>query len=108
MRTKLELIRTAKAGLLAQGAHSLRALAVCAYRGDGGRKCGVGFLIPDERYSPRLEGVLADSYVIAQAVGVEPNSDEHRLLKLIQNIHDLNPVEAWPSLLDEMEASCTT
>lgn len=28
----------------------------CCYRGDGGRKCAIGHLIPDEDYSPRMEG----------------------------------------------------
>lgn len=28
-----------------------------AYRGDGGRKCAIGWLIPDEEYDPRIEGL---------------------------------------------------
>jgi hypothetical protein len=28
---------------------------ICAYRGDGGRKCAIGFLIPDNFYNPRME-----------------------------------------------------
>jgi hypothetical protein len=28
----------------------------CAYRGDGGRRCSVGFWIPDDRYDPDMEG----------------------------------------------------
>jgi hypothetical protein len=28
----------------------------CAYRGDQGRKCAVGFMIPDELMTPDIEG----------------------------------------------------
>lgn len=31
----------------------------CAYRGDGGRKCTAGLLIPDEKYVPAMEGKTA-------------------------------------------------
>jgi hypothetical protein len=45
---------TALTGLRAQGRKSVSG-EDCLYRGPDGAKCGIGFLIPDERYSPELD-----------------------------------------------------
>lgn len=59
--TKQEIFDKAVAGLASQGfersvinddAH----IDFCAYRGDGGRRCAIGWLIPDELYSSAFEG----------------------------------------------------
>ena len=33
----------------------------CAYRGDGGKRCAFGWLIPDERYQESFEGEIANT-----------------------------------------------
>ena len=35
----------------------------CAYRGDGGARCAMGVLIPDEMYSTDMEGTRASSVI---------------------------------------------
>lgn len=45
--------------VVAQGKKSTCDNGACKYRGDGGTKCSAGFVIPDEHYSPRLEGLSA-------------------------------------------------
>jgi hypothetical protein len=51
-----EVFDTAVAGLASQGFAISWAGAQCAYRGPHGRKCPIGWCIPDEIYSPDLEG----------------------------------------------------
>ncbi len=38
---------------------------VCLYRGPDDTKCAVGCLIPDELYSPRMEGCAANGFEMA-------------------------------------------
>jgi hypothetical protein len=55
-----EMFDTMVRGLASQGwERSLASVEMsdrCAYRGDEGRKCAVGWLIPDEAYRPEMEG----------------------------------------------------
>lgn len=44
-------------GLKAQGWQKSMTNNVCTYRGDNGRKCAVGHLIPDEIYHERMERI---------------------------------------------------
>jgi hypothetical protein len=73
---------------------------VCVYRTDGGLKCAVGVLIPDEDYLPLMEG----QYLI----GGEPHCPElhnflekaglsaHiKLLHDLQHLHDSNNPDEW-------------
>lgn len=58
---------TALAGLRKQGRKSDDGDS-CLYRGPSGTRCGVGFLIPDERYNDDLEGTAADHKQVMEAV----------------------------------------
>ena len=98
------------AHLLKQNAKSrstTQAWATCAYRGVGGLKCAVGCLIPDDLYSPRIEGsvyalpihVLA--YLIELPVDHELRVRASRMhfLSKLQMIHDAASPEAWRRVL---------
>ena len=50
-----KMFDTAAVGMLRQGKKSIKN-GDCQYRGSGGCKCAVGFLIPDDLYSPAIEG----------------------------------------------------
>lgn len=76
---------------------------VCAYRGDGGRKCPIGYLILDSIYTPDMEGhgiksllitwaILASGYDIVEEGSIE-------FLQELQNIHDELFVEDWEHAL---------
>lgn len=55
--TRQEMYSKAKAVINAQGGPSINFdTGQCMYRGPDGRKCAVGALIPDEEYSPAIEG----------------------------------------------------
>lgn len=41
--------------LIAQGRPAMMNQFDCAYRGKGGRSCGIGCLIPDDLYDPEME-----------------------------------------------------
>lgn len=65
----------------------------CMYRGAGDRKCSVGFWIPDERYSPRMEKTpITDGLKsqIVQAALPEPMRTKRilNLLEMLQQAHD--------------------
>ncbi len=60
-----------------------------AYRGDGGRKCPIGVLIPDELYNPRMEDYGTD--VLLRDFGhlhdlFDPSEDWERMLKLLYDL----------------------
>jgi len=59
--TRQEIVNVVYKGLKAQGfQRSVSGNEVigfdCKYRGDNGRKCSIGHLIPDGKYFPELEG----------------------------------------------------
>lgn len=64
---------------------------LCMYRGPGGNKCFVGILIPDEVYSPDMEGLPARDLIFAfrevmESIGL---SNDHVLfLTDLQEVHD--------------------
>ena len=43
----------------------------CSYRGSNGDKCAVGFLIPDDRYTPEIEGDNAGTDHVCSAISDE-------------------------------------
>lgn len=70
---------------------------LCAYRGDNGRACAVGYWIPDEKYTLALEGNSLRSYVTDGAYdwcetvvsALPPGFREHLpLLERLQQAHD--------------------
>jgi hypothetical protein len=77
--------------------HGLRS---CLYRkslGDGtALMCAVGCLIPDESYSPDLEGKQADDERVLAALPFSADAD---FLRSLQDIHDYDDPQFWPGRL---------
>jgi hypothetical protein len=63
----------------------------CAYRGDGGTKCAAGWLIPDDVYSPDMEGHFATSPEIADVLAAEGH--DYHLAEDLQDAHDAASAE---------------
>lgn len=76
-----DIYNTVRTHLLTQNAKSMRPSRLpagdpqCAYRGSGGMKCAVGVLIPDEKYSPSMEGYSVHRAATADAAGVTRVND---------------------------------
>lgn len=71
---------------------------VCFYRGQDGRKCAIGVLIPDELYSSdfenlTIEELLVEEYFPAQLR--EELSPHKELLSELQLVHDNCRVNMW-------------
>ena len=94
---KQEVFDKVSSSLLAQNAKSKSFISRCAYRGDDGMKCGIGFLIADEHYDNSFEnkpvtndGVKAALY----ASGVD-YCKMSILLQELQETHDRFTTESW-------------
>lgn len=59
----------------------------CAYRGDEGTKCAVGLFIPDELYSPTMEGHLYNDLIRRFSVEHLMPLSRHGMESL-QRVHD--------------------
>ena len=80
--------------LLTQKAKSTSPENTCVYRSPLGYKCAVGCLIPDEDYSPIMEGI-----------GVVSKADGHGfwgLLKVLQHVHDVYDTFEWEAKLGQV------
>lgn len=91
--THQEIYDQVCAHLAKQGRRSMIPIngkAICAYRGNGGTKCAVGALIPDELYTAKLEGVrIIDDPVKVAVFGTRtPPLKTLQLLNILQSIHD--------------------
>lgn len=76
----------------------------CAYRSLDGKKCAVGALITDEEYSPMMEGANV-YYMIETTLSMRNRLREHRfLLRHLQKVHDVLPVERWEESLQSVAA----
>lgn len=84
--------------LLSQGERSLTPGGLCAYRGKNGLKCAVGILIPDNEYSPELEGSLSSVRYKCSSL----KSVDFDFLGKLQNIHDDYLPDAWEMGLKEL------
>ena len=92
-----EVFDIVSVGLLKQNAKSKSAIAKCAYRGDNGMKCGIGFLIADEHYSESLENQPVTNDGVKDALyasGVD-YSEMSVLLEELQSTHDTFLTENW-------------
>jgi hypothetical protein len=75
----------------------------CMYRNPDGLKCAIGCLIPDEVYTPDMEGTIAGliikGYLDISALG----EDGEHFLDGLQTIHDFyHPVD-WEQELNLFE-----
>lgn len=82
--------------LLRQGKPSIRDdnPDVCMYRGPNGLMCGVGALIPDEKYKPKMEGVAIHAFMVDVGSAYDAHLADFfsdvsvSLLGAIQSLHD--------------------
>lgn len=95
--SKQETFDTVVRALLAQGGPSmgpsLQRHLICRYRGEGGRKCAAGQLIPDDKYSADMENVVVNpvclpSEVAARALLDALNGHDIELVQRLQLAHD--------------------
>ena len=59
----------------------------CVYRSENGRKCAIGHLIPDDKYTPKFEQTRVDFDILA-AANVACNIDNLVFTGHLQNVHD--------------------
>jgi hypothetical protein len=69
----------------------------CAYRGDNGRMCAIGCLIPDSQYEKRYEGKTA-SWVAEEEQVTAITRIQGNNLNELQRIHDQNSPDDWENL----------
>lgn len=92
--------------LLTQGSKSRDARTdMCFYRQDGGRKCAVGCLIPDELYTDEIEGCTVDELLFdhpefSEKFGLEDGDEREQLLFDLQKTHDVCDVDSWLEKLE--------
>jgi hypothetical protein len=91
---KQDAFNRAVSGLASQGfQRSTRSVSNwCAYRGDGGKRCAVGWLIPDGAYSSKIEGDSASQEDVLDALKVPlDDADAIFFLGRLQKAHDNAP-----------------
>ena len=95
-----QIFDTVADGLIAQGRKSTRKVSnglALAYRGDDGRKCAAGFLIPDLMYRrEEMEGHLFNDHAfdaVRRAQGIMP--EDGTLIVQLQWIHDSCEPTSW-------------
>ena len=103
--------------LLKQGCKSVNAEGQCLYRSaDNHNKCGVGHLIPDELYKPRIEnnGIShlwnnsrfnpVKNHIMSTWVEGDLKKEKQLVdtLRVIQSIHDDDEVKRWPSQFKDL------
>jgi len=102
--TRQEMFDTAAKHLLTQRTRSVSEDGnYCNYRGPQGRMCAIGPMIPDEKYSPDMEGWEVGNGVVWNAMGLDSDDrgDLETLARKLQHIHDALAPTAWPyKLLD--------
>jgi len=77
--------------LFAQGERSmLEGGTTCAYRGVDGMRCVIGFMIPDDLYTPALEGNSAMGVEITNVLSTVITTDLDLCVFLsdLQDVHD--------------------
>lgn len=93
--TRQQMFNTAYHGLAAQGfTQSMRPDGEgCAYRGQDGKRCALGYLIPDNVYNPEWDGPDGTSaYFLAEydTTNVICRANQQFLVQL-QTVHDCAP-----------------
>lgn len=88
MLTRQEIFDKAWTGLKSQGfvKSQSESASGCAYRGDYGLRCAVGWCIPDNAYSAKFEGVAAEDVDIRKAAGIDGR--DATFAAILQKQHD--------------------
>jgi len=89
-RTRQEIFDLAYIGLAKQGfkrsyqKETSTDGPFCLYRAPDGKKCAIGFCIPDEEYRPNLEG--GDAWLAYKAAGI--SGRDFNFAERLQGVHD--------------------
>ena len=80
------LARSAKDGMFP----SVSSTGDCAYRGEGGKKCAAGVLIPDEMYDPIWDSYMTPYHSLPDHVreSIRPEGMTDEDVLLVQVAHD--------------------
>jgi hypothetical protein len=85
--TPQNIFDAAAVHLFTQGKQALAENSkACVYRAPDGCKCGFGYFIPDDKYSPGMEGKSA--FGVIDRYGLSEFKDHSPLMSQIQNVHD--------------------
>lgn len=111
---KQEIYNIVAAHLLKQGRKAQRQRTcdesmMCVYRADNGDRCAFGILLPDNLYTPKMEGVSAASLceeypaIRQHLFGIEytPGQDGN-FVNALQHVHDGFHVKDWPEQLEHL------
>lgn len=107
MSLKQELFDRISKHLLNQNERSIEHISgACRYRGDNGLKCAVGAIIPDEKYSGHIEGVIVYSEYVISCLPVRYRGKSSiDFLNKLQTLHDKTAVHLWKESLKEIAAN---
>lgn len=107
-----EIFTKAVNGLRKQAAKSFRIThsrgEECAYRGEEGRKCAIGHVLPDEKYCPEMEGLpvteLRNDFEVDSIIMPSDLSESDGIAFLIrlQSIHDSYLPSAWENKFKDL------
>lgn len=85
--TKQQIFDTVLTKLREQGRASMQGTG-CAYRGEGGLKCAVGHLMPDNAYDPAYEGLDAGTLPQEAYAAMNVSYTDIGFLCQLQEAHD--------------------
>ena len=75
----------------------------CRYRGDNGLKCAVGAIIPDKKYSEKIEGAVVSHPSVANCLPIRyQGGNLIKFLLKLQTLHDKTAVHLWKDGLKEI------
>lgn len=105
--TNSEIIDYVAGKLKEQGCKSLSEEGRCAYRGENGTKCAVGFLIPEESYRLKFDTLENNGWRKLISYGfVKSNGEEKdELIRELQIIHDGSLPENWDKEFERLKNS---
>ena len=87
--------------LLTQKQRSVNQYNKCMYRGDGGKMCAVGVLIPDELYDDSMEHCTVES-ILDGHYDLEFLKPHVTILDELQVVHDHKDPRMWLSCLNTL------
>lgn len=80
-------------------------IVACAYRGEDGKKCALGILIPDDKYNPDIEGARGSDVIKNYTEIKKPSKGLLRLADALQAIHDTIEPTSWGDALRALAIS---
>lgn len=75
-------------------------IQTCAYRDGKGGACLIGRFIPDDKYSPQLEGKTVFNENVREAAGIPKKLE--KLATELQRIHDWYPPVVWEKQFEKV------